>query len=292
MKKFALIGVGGYVAPKHLQAIKETGNLLVATLDKNDSVGVLDKYFPNCEFFTEVERFDRHLEKLKRNGAGVNYVSICTPNYLHDAHCRLAMRVGADAICEKPLVLNPRNLDQLEEIEVETGKKVYVVLQLRLHPELKKIKDELSRGLHNVTIDYVTPRGKWYKVSWKGQESKSGGLASNIGIHLFDMVLWLFGNVEDFVIREYHEDKIKGILWLERAKVNFRLSIDRNDLPDQSIVSYRVITIDKQPLKLDEQFTELHTEIYKNILSGNGFRIVDARPSVELVDKIRNRVGR
>jgi UDP-N-acetyl-2-amino-2-deoxyglucuronate dehydrogenase len=288
MKRFALIGAGGYVAPKHLQAIKETGNMLVAALDKNDSVGILDRYFPNCDFFTEMERFDRHLEKIKREGKGVDYISICTPNYLHDSHCRLAMRIDANAICEKPLVLNPENLDQLKEIEHETGKKVFVILQLRLHPELQSIREEMSSGFHNVLIDYITPRGNWYHVSWKGQDSKSGGLASNIGIHLFDMVLWLFGNVEDFTIINYEETKVKGILWLERAKVNFNLSVDRNDLPDSSLTSYRVINVDKKPLKLDGVFTELHTSVYRDILSGGGFGIEDARPSVVLVDKIRN----
>jgi len=286
-KKFALIGAAGFVAPRHMKAIYDTGNELIAALDPNDSVGVLDKYFPNCEFFTEMERFERHLEKIHRRGENIDYVSICSPNYLHEPHCRLAMRIDADAICEKPLVLNPKNLDQLSEIESETGKKINTVLQLRLHPELKKLKNSIDDKPHKIGIDYVTPRGKWYDMSWKNEPRKSGGLAANIGIHLFDMVMWLFGSCEDFSLIINTNHAIKGILWLERAKVNFNLSVNRKDLPEKDIVSYRLITIDGEPLRFDNVFTELHTEVYKNILKGEGFGLEDARASIELVDKFR-----
>jgi UDP-N-acetyl-2-amino-2-deoxyglucuronate dehydrogenase len=286
-KKFALIGAAGFVAPRHMKAIYDTGNDLIAALDPHDSVGILDKYFPNCEFFTEMERFDRHLEKSRRTDRYIDYVSICSPNYLHEPHCRLAMRIGADTICEKPLVLNPHNLDQLSEIELETGKKIYTVLQLRLHPELKKIKENLDDRPHTVRIEYITPRGNWYHSSWKGNEFKSGGLATNIGIHLFDLVMWLFGSQEDFTLIENTNSKVKGILWLERAKVNFKLSVDRNDLPDDAKISYRLMTIDGEPVRFDNVFTELHTEVYKKILEGRGFGIEDARPSIELVSEFR-----
>jgi len=284
--KFALIGAAGYVAPRHMQAIYETGNDLVAALDPHDSVGILDRYFFNCEFFTETERFDRHLEKLRREGERVHYISICSPNYLHDAHCRLALRVGSNAICEKPLVLNPRNIDQLVELEKEYNKKVYVVLQLRLQKELLKLKSELDNTYRVVDIKYITPRGQWYFRSWKGDENKSGGLASNIGVHLFDMVIWLFGKVEDFVISKKINNKVVGTLLLERAKVKFMLSTDNQDLPD-GYEFYRSITIDGNPIKFDKNFTHLHTDIYKNILNGDGFGLEDARPSIDLVYKIR-----
>lgn len=285
--RFALIGAAGYVAPKHMQAMYETGNDLVAALDPHDSVGILDKYFPGCEFFTETERFDRHIEKLRREDNKVDYISICSPNYLHDAHCRLAMRVDADAICEKPLVLYPRNIDQLVEIEKESGKKIYVVLQLRLHPTLLDLKNTIGSGLHKVDIKYITPRGIWYHRSWKGNINKSGGLPANIGVHLFDMVVWLFGPVEDFTIKTKDNSKISGILWLERAKVNFLLSTDFDDLPKKH-TSYRSIVIDGSPLRFDNSFTNLHTEVYKNILSGGGFGLKDAKPSIELIYKIRS----
>ena len=287
MSNFALIGAAGYVAPKHMKAMYDTNNNLVVALDPHDSVGVVDSYFPKCEFFTEFERFDRHLEKLRGVGNGVDYVSICSPNYLHDAHCRLAMRVKANAICEKPLVINPKNLDQLKEIEKETGKKVYVVLQLRLHPELVEVKKSIGSGLHKVNIEYITPRGLWYHRSWKGTIAKSGGLAANIGIHLFDMAMWLFGKLEDVNILDNKMDRISGILWLERAKVNFTLSTNRRDLPDKC-TSYRFMDIDGNVIRFDNVFTDLHTDVYRDILNGGGFGIEDARPSIELVYKLRN----
>jgi len=286
---FALIGAAGFVAPRHIQAIYDTGNNLVAALDPHDSVGRLDKYFPDCAFFTEVERFDRHLEKLRREDRGVDYVSVCSPNYLHDAHCRLAMRIGADVICEKPAVINPWNLDQLIEIEKETQRKVNVVLQLRLYPELIELKEKFTSTdkIHNVKINYVTPRGRWYYESWKGKEEKSGGLLVNIGIHLFDLVTWLFGNVKDVQVEEKNIDKVSGMLTLDKASVEWTLSLDRADLPKSSDVSHRLITIDGKPIQFDNVFTSLHTEVYKDVLNGYGFGLEDARPSIELVHKLR-----
>ena len=288
-KNFALIGAAGFVAPRHIQAIHDTGNNLVAALDPHDSVGRLDKYFPKCAFFTEVERFDRHLEKLKRQGKGVDYVSICSPNYLHDSHCRLAMRVGANVICEKPAVINPWNLDQLIEIEMETQRKVNVILQLRLYPELIKLKEkfENSDEIHKVKINYITPRGLWYHESWKGDEAKSGGLLVNIGIHLFDLVTWLFGGVINSHVEKNNVDKISGMLTLDKASVEWALSLDKLDLPESSNVSHRLITIDGRPLQFDNVFTSLHTEVYKDILSGGGFGLEDARPAIECVSGIR-----
>lgn len=295
---FALIGAAGFVAPRHIEAIHATGNELVAALDPHDSVGILDRYFPRCEFFTEFERFDRHLEKLRRQSNCVDYVSICSPNYLHDAHCRLALRVGAHAICEKPLVLNHWNLDQLLEIENESDKKIYNVLQLRLYPELIELKKELIDDSHIVDIKYITPRGKWYHTSWKGNVEKSGGLITNIGIHLFDMVLWLFGGLQDLEILVNKNDKVSGTLVLEKARVTFLLSTDFEDLPSGLLStdfenlpsgksSYRSIIIDDKPLIFDKLFTDLHTKVYEDILNGGGFGIEDARPSIELVGKLR-----
>jgi len=287
MKKFALIGGAGFVAPRHMKAIKDTGNEIVAILDPHDSVGIIDSYFPDASFFTEFERFDRHLEKLKRSEDGVDYISICSPNYLHDAHCRLALRLGADAICEKPLVLNPWNLDQLQEIENETGHKIYSVLQLRLHEELIKFKQSMNNSIHKVDIRYITPRGRWYGRSWKGDATKSGGLATNIGIHLFDMVLWLFGKYKNLSVLVNEPTYISGVLSLEKALVQFRLSTDKGFLPS-GYDSYRLIEIDGKKLRLDRSFNDLHTEIYKDILNGGGFSIDDARQSIELVHKIRS----
>jgi len=292
MKKFALIGAAGFVAPRHIEAIHATGNDLVVALDPHDSVGRLDKYFPDCFFFTEVERFDRYLEKLRRSGDGVDYISVCSPNYLHDAHCRLAMRVDANVICEKPVVIRPWNIDQLVEIEKETGKKVNVVLQLRLYPELIALKKkfEITNKMHNVVINYVTPRGRWYHESWKGDEGRSGGLVINIGVHLFDLVTWLFGNVKIVDVVENKRDKISGNLLLESASVEWSLSTDRADLPEGSPVSHRLITIDGEPLKFDNVFTSLHTEVYKDVLSGGGFTLEDARPAIEIVHKLRSKM--
>lgn len=299
MKNFAITGVAGYIAPRHLQAIKDTGNNLVAAIDPHDSVGILDRYFPNTSYFTEFERFDRHLEKLRRTKSSekIDYLSICSPNNLHDAHIRLALRVGADAICEKPLVLNPWNLDQLQEIEKETGKKVYTILQLRVHPALIKIKEELSTQVdkkqkHNVVLTYITSRGPWYNYSWKGREDISGGVATNIGIHFFDMLMWMFGDVQKNHLFLRHSNKAAGFIELQNANVQWFLSIDRKDLPKETIEkgkpTHRSITIDGKELEFTEGFTDLHTKIYEEIIKGNGFGIETARASIEAAYDIRH----
>jgi UDP-N-acetyl-2-amino-2-deoxyglucuronate dehydrogenase len=299
MKRFALIGAGGYIAPRHMKAIKDTGNILVAAMDRCDSVGIIDSYFPNADFFTEFERFDRHIDKLKRKGEKIDYVSICSPNYLHDAHIRWTLRSGADAICEKPLVLNPWNLDGLEEIEKETGKKVYNILQLRVHPSIIALKEKIQKEYqqkgkkYNVDLSYITSRGKWYFVSWKGVLEKSGGVATNIGIHFFDMLIWIFGDVKHTEVH-YSEPlkKMGGFIELEKANVRWFLSVDYNDLPEhikqKGQRTYRSITFDGEEIEFSEGFTDLHTVVYQDILNGGGFGINDARPSIELVYQIRN----
>ena len=296
MKNFAILGVAGYIAPRHLKAIKDTDNQLIAAYDKFDSVGIMDSYFPDASFFTEFERFDRHLEKIKRNGTPVDYVSICTPNYLHDGHIRMALRSGADAICEKPLVLNPWNVDALSAIELETGNSINTILQLRLHPSIKQLKSKIDYAETNrkyyVDLTYITSRGKWYDISWKGDESKSGGVATNIGIHFFDMLGWIFGKVQESEVHLYEKHRASGYLEFERARVRWFLSIDENDLPEdikeKCQRTFRSITIDEDELEFSSGFTELHTESYKQILKGKGFSIQQARPSIQLVHDIRN----
>ena len=295
---FAVIGVAGYVAPRHLKAIQDTGNRLVAAVDPNDSVGLLDQYAFDVRYFTEIERFDRHLEKLRRGSEEdrVRYVSICSPNYLHDAHCRLALRLHANAICEKPLVINPWNLDALHEIEAEYEGKINTVLQLRLHPSLLKLREQMraenDHNKHEVSLTYVTARGSWYHTSWKGSIEKSGGIATNIGIHLFDLLIWLFGSVESVSVYHSDTDRMSGNLELEHARVKWFLSINYRDLPFMTIPggpsTYRVINIDGQEVEFTQGFTGLHTRTYEEILAGRGFGIEDARPSIELVYKIRN----
>ena len=295
MKNFALIGAAGYVAPRHMKAIKETGNDLVAALDKHDNVGILDSYFPKAHFFTEFERFDRHLDKLKRKGQNVDYVSICSPNYLHDSHIRFALKHGADAICEKPLVLNPWNVDALEEIERETGKKIYTILQLRLHPAIIALRDKIQKSakdkIYDVDLRYITSRGNWYHVSWKGEVTKSGGIATNIGIHFFDMLIWIFGSVKKNEVKVHDNDHAEGYLELERARVNWFLSINYDHIPDEikrtGKRTFRTLTIENEELEFSEGFTDLHTLSYQQILTGNGFGISDARPSIEVVHTIR-----
>lgn len=296
MKNFALIGAAGFVAPRHMKAIKETGNNLVAALDKHDNVGVLDSYFPGADFFTEFERFDRHLDKLKRKGQKVDYASICSPNYLHDSHIRFALRYGANAICEKPLVLNPWNVDALDEIEKETGNKVYTILQLRLHPSIIALREKIQKSpankVYDVDLRYITSRGRWYHISWKGDVIKSGGIATNIGIHFFDMLIWIFGSVKASNIKSHTDTKAEGFLELERARVNWFLSIDINDVPDEARIkgarTYRSLKIENEEIEFSEGFTDLHTRSYKEILAGNGYGISDARPSIELVHQIRS----
>lgn len=296
MKNFALIGAGGYIAPRHMKAIKDTGNNLIAALDKHDSVGILDSYFPSTDFFTEFERFDRHLEKLKRNGKKTDFVSVCSPNYLHDAHIRFGLRIGADVICEKPIVLNPWNIDALEEIEKETGHKVYTILQLRLHPSiiaLKKQIDEAPAGTkHEVDLQYITSRGHWYHTSWKGDLQKSGGIATNIGVHFFDMLIWIFGDVKENTVSQHSQVTASGRLVLEKATVNWMLSIDAETLPADIKTAgkrtYRTLTINNQSIEFSDGFTELHTQSYQDIISGKGFRLGDTRKAIKTVHDIRN----
>ena len=297
MKDFALIGVGGYIAPRHLMAIKETGNNLVAATDKSDSVGILDSYFPDACFFTEFERFDRHLEKLRmEHGHKLDYVSICSPNYLHDAHVRFGLRLGADIICEKPLVLNPWNIKMLGTLEQETGGKINCILQLRLHPsliELKKYVDSCPADkIFDIDLTYITSRGNWYMFSWKGDEKKSGGIATNIGVHFFDMLTWIFGPVRTNTVHCYQEKRAAGALNLERARVKWYLSLNRSDLPTEPLpgkpATYRSIKIDGKEIEFSGGFTDLHTESYKRVLAGNGFGLDDVKASIEIVSDIRN----
>jgi UDP-N-acetyl-2-amino-2-deoxyglucuronate dehydrogenase len=298
-KRFCLIGLAGYIAPRHLKAIRDVGGELVAALDKSDSVGIIDSYFPEASFFTEFERFDRYVDKLRREGNPIDYLVICTPNYLHDAHIRWGLRAGMDVICEKPLVLNPWNLDAIREIEEETGKKVYNILQLRVHPEILKLKNKIDKndfekqGKHEINLIYITSRGKWYYYSWKGDMEKSGGVATNIGIHFFDMLLWIFGDVLNYEV--HYVDPIKkmaGYFELEKAKVHWFLSIEGEDLPEKvknkGQRTYRSIQVDEEEIEFSSGFTELHSEVYKNILDGKGYRIDIVKPSIDLVYKLRN----
>ena len=295
MKNFALIGVAGFVAPRHLQAIRDTKNTMLAALDRSDTVGVMDSYFPNADFFTEFERFDRHLDKLKRQGKKIDYVSICSPNYLHDSHIRFALRIGADAICEKPLVLNPWNADALAEIEKETGKKVYAILQLRLHPAIIELRNSvmnLPSQKHLVNLLYITSRGRWYHNSWKGTAEKSGGIATNIGIHFFDMLIWVFGKMTSMEVTALEHDWAAGVLELERASVNWKLSINYEHLPAEAKAAgkrtFRTLNMDGKEIEFSDGFTELHTKSYQSILEGKGFGLGDARPAIELAHQIRN----
>ncbi|MEJ1239089.1 Gfo/Idh/MocA family oxidoreductase [Chryseolinea sp. T2] len=299
MKKFALIGAAGFIAPRHLKAIKETGGDLVAAVDKHDNVGILDSYFPNADFFTEFERFDRHLDKLKRRGDKVDYISICSPNYLHDSHIRFTLRAGAEAICEKPLVLNPWNLDAIEEIEKETGRKVNTILQLRLHPSIialrEKVKASDPNKVYDVKLHYMTSRGHWYQSSWKGDMAKAGGIATNIGIHFFDMLLWIFGGLESVEVTEYSADHASGKLKLKQANVDWFLSINYDHLPADVKAAgkrtFRTLTMEGTEIEFSDGFTDLHTKSYAEILKGNGFGIAEARPSLELVYAIRQQAG-
>jgi UDP-N-acetyl-2-amino-2-deoxyglucuronate dehydrogenase len=297
MKNFALIGAAGFIAPRHYKAIKDTGNQLLAAVDTFDSVGILDSYFPQADFFTEFERFDRHIEKLKREkNIQIDYTSICTPNYLHDAHMRFSLRSGADAICEKPLVLNPWNIDALERVENETGKKIYNILQLRLHPSIIALKEKIDHGdsnkIYDVDLSYLTSRGNWYFTSWKGDLDKSGGIASNIGVHFYDMLSWIFGEVKKNTVQIHTHDRAAGYLELEKANVRWFLSIDEDVLPDEvkkkGQRTYRSITIEGEELEFSEGFTDLHTKSYQEILNGNGFGLNASRQAIEIVHSIRH----
>lgn len=301
---FALIGAAGYIAPRHMKAIKETGNNLVAALDPYDGVGIIDSYFPDANFFIEPERFDRHLDKLRRlagsNGCEehrkVDYVSICSPNYMHDSHIRLAMRNGAFAICEKPIVLNPWNLDALHEIEKETGKKVFTILQVRLHPVIKALREKILNSeddkVYNVDLTYITSRGKWYYRSWKGNIEKSGGIATNIGIHFFDLLTWIFGEVQENTVHLLQPEKAAGVLHLKKARVRWFLSLDYQDNPsavkEKGMRTYRSLTVENEEIEFSDGFTDLHTESYRQLLAGNGFGMKETRSSVEIAHHIRN----
>lgn len=295
-KNFGIIGVAGYIAVRHLKAIKDTGNNLLASLDKFDSVGRIDCFFPDSDFFVEFERFDRHFDKLKRNGTKIDYVSICSPNYLHDSHIRFALRHHAEAICEKPIVLNPWNVDALQQIERETGHKIYTILQLRLHPRIIQLREEIMNGpkdkIYDIDMTYITSRGNWYQFSWKGDVQKSGGVATNIGIHFFDMLIWIFGNPKKNVVHLSEPNKAAGYLELENARVRWFLSLDYNDIPEDikktEQRTFRSIKVDGKEIEFSEGFTDLHTSSYKEILDGNGFGLIEARQSVETAFNIRN----
>jgi UDP-N-acetyl-2-amino-2-deoxyglucuronate dehydrogenase len=295
-KNFGMIGVAGYIAVRHLKAIKETGNRLLASLDRFDSVGLIDSYFPNSDFFVEFERYDRHFEKLKRNGTQIDYVSICSPNYLHDAHIRFALRHKADAICEKPVVLNPWNIDALIEIEKETERNVYTILQLRHHPEIVRLREKVLSAPRNTKYDidltYITCRGNWYYISWKGDIQKSGGVATNIGVHFFDMLGWIFGKTVSNQVHLLEYNKAAGFLELENARIRWFLSLDSADIPDKSReagkTTFRSITVDGDEFEFSDGFTELHTITYQEILAGRGYGLEASRQSVETVYGIRN----
>jgi UDP-N-acetyl-2-amino-2-deoxyglucuronate dehydrogenase len=297
MKRFALIGAAGFIAPRHFKAIKETGHAVVTAFDKFDSVGIIDSFFPQADFFTEFERFDRHVDKLRRGGKKpIDYVSICSPNYLHDAHIRFGLRSKADVICEKPLVLNPWNIDTLAEMEKETGKSVFNILQLRLHPSIIALKNRIDNDttgkIYDLDLAYITSRGKWYNTSWKGDKSKSGGIATNIGVHFFDMLTWIFGKVKQNTVHVHEESKAAGYLELQKARVRWFLSTDYDVLPEAAKLAdkrtYRSLQIEGEEIEFSDGFAELHTKSYEQILAGNGFGLLEARPSIEIVQHIRN----
>ncbi|MEX2589058.1 MAG: Gfo/Idh/MocA family oxidoreductase [Chitinophagales bacterium] len=296
MKNFALIGAAGYIAPRHMKAIKETNNNLVAALDPFDSVGIIDSYFPQADFFTEFERFDRHIDKLRRKGSKIDYVSICSPNYLHDSHIRFGLRNDADVICEKPLVLNPWNIDALEQLEKESGKNIYNILQLRLHPAIIDLKQKVAKLSNDKKLDfdltYITSRGNWYYTSWKGNLQKSGGIATNIGVHFFDMLSWIFGNIQENTVHVHSHDRAAGYLEFEKARVRWFLSINADTLPDEvkkaGKRTYRSMKLEDEEIEFSSGFTDLHTLSYEHIIEGNGYRIAEARKSIEIVQQIRS----
>ena len=297
MKNFVLIGAAGYIGPRHMKAIKETGNNLIAAYDPYDGIGIMDNYFPDASFFTEFERFDRHLEKLKRGGTELDYVSICSPNYLHDSHIRYGLRIGADVICEKPIVLNPWNVDALSELESEYPNKVNTILQLRHHESILKLKDRIDKGPKNKTykidLKYITSRGNWYYNSWKGDIDKSGGIASNIGVHFFDMLQWIFGPMLSFTLDVKNKSTNSGTLNLKNAEVNWFLSIDSENLPikvrEKGIKTFRTLSIENEDIEFSKGFTDLHTVSYRKIIDGLGFGLLDAKNSIEIVSEIRNK---
>lgn len=293
MTNFALIGAAGYIAPRHMQAIKAVGGDLRVAYDPNDSVGIIDSHFPQAHFFTEFERFDRHVDKLQRRGEHLDYISICSPNYLHDAHIRFGLRSGSDVICEKPLVLNPWNIDGLAEIEQQTGRKVNTILQLRLHPAIQSLKERVAQSneRHSVDLTYITSRGRWYHASWKGDDAKSGGVATNIGVHFFDMLAYVFGPLQSQTASLRQPERAGGLLSYEKADIRWFLSVDANDLPDSvkgKKTTYRSITMDGEEVEFSEGFTDLHTRSYQEILAGRGYGLDDVRFCVEVVSEFRN----
>ncbi|MBQ9472900.1 MAG: Gfo/Idh/MocA family oxidoreductase [Bacteroidales bacterium] len=298
MKNFAIIGVGGYIAPRHLKAIKDTGNTLLSAYDRNDSVGIMDSYFPSAAFFTEQELFDRHNSRLKERGNPLDFITVCTPNYLHDAHTRYALRLGCDVICEKPVTLNPWNIEALQRIENETGHKAYTILQLRLHDSVAALKRRIEQGPQNrkydVDLTYITSRGNWYYASWKGDVHKSGGIATNIGVHFYDMLSWIFGPVEQNIVHVSSHDRVAGYLELKQARVRYFLSINAETLPREAVEAgqrtYRTIKVNDEEFEFSAGFTELHTRSYEKILAGEGFRVGEAYNCISIVHDIRNAV--
>ena len=296
MKKFALIGAAGYIAPRHMKAIKETGNTLLSAYDPYDGVGIMDSYFPDADYFIEFERFDRHVEKLRRDQNAIDYVSVCSPNYLHDSHIRFGLRAGATVICEKPIVLNPWNIDALQEAESNHGQEVYTILQLRHHPAIKALKEKVANGpkdkIYDVDLTYLTSRGKWYYTSWKGDQQKSGGIATNIGVHFYDMLTWVFGPLKDMVTHLHTHDRASGVMHLEKANVRWFLSINYDVIPEPEKQAgkrtYRSITVDGEEIEFSEGFTDLHTVSYDAILSGKGYRIGETRQAIQIVHDIRH----
>lgn len=298
IKNYSLIGAAGYIAPRHMKAMKETGGNLVAAFDPYDGVGIMDSFFPHADYFVEFERYDRHVEKLRRQGKAVDYVSVCSPNYLHDSHIRFGLRSGADVICEKPIVLNPWNIDALEEIEKETGNNIFSILQLRLHPSIIALKKKVEEGpadkIYDVDLTYLTSRGNWYYTSWKGDVSRSGGIATNIGVHFYDMLTWIFGDLKRMEVHVHTHDRAAGYIELEKARVRWFLSINEECLPQHALEqgkrTYRSIQIEGEELEFSDGFTDLHTKSYEDILSGNGFRIGDTKTAIQIVHDIRHAV--
>ena len=299
MKRFALIGAAGYIAPRHMKAIKDTGNILVCAFDPYDGVGILDSHFPEANFFTEFERFDRHINKLRREGNPIDIVSICSPNYLHDAHIRFALKSGCDVICEKPLVLNPWNVDAIVDIQKETGRNAYTIRQLRLHPNIIALKKRIEKSprdkVYNIDLKYITSRGQWYHNSWKGNIQKSGGIATNIGVHFFDMLTWIFGDIKENEVHSHNADTASGFLHLDRARINWFLSIDYNQIPDevksQGKRTHRTLSMEGEEIEFSDGFTELHTDSYREILAGNGFPVSVSKKSIEIVQGIRQKIA-
>ena len=297
MKNFVLIGAAGYIAPRHMRAIKDTGHNLIAAYDPYDGVGIMDSHFPQAHFFTEFERFDRHIEKIKRQGTKIDYVSICSPNYLHDSHIRYGLRIGADVICEKPLVLNPWNVDALIELENEYTNKVHTILQLRHHEAILALKEKIDQGpqdkIYDIDLTYITSRGNWYYTSWKGDESKSGGIASNIGVHFFDMLQWIFGPMQELTVDTKTRDTNAGTLTFKQAHVKWYLSINAENLPqaalDKGLPTFRNLSIEEEQIEFSKGFTDLHTVSYQKILEGKGYGLSDAKNSIEIVSQIRNK---